>query len=44
MSDPGTYEVTVSRETDPDHPDRSVTVKSNTITITVPEPETEAPL
>ena len=43
MSNPGTYEVTVSRETDPAHPDRSATVKSNTITIVVPEPETTAP-
>ncbi|MGO8786006.1 MAG: hypothetical protein ACLQVL_01305 [Terriglobia bacterium] len=43
MSKPGTYEVGVSRETDPDHPDKSVTVKSNTITIVVPEPEAYAP-
>ncbi|MGD0548575.1 MAG: hypothetical protein ABR991_12200 [Terracidiphilus sp.] len=35
---PGTYEVTVSRETDPDHPEKSVTVKSNTLTVIVPEP------
>ena len=43
MSKPGTYEITVTRETDPDHPDKSVTVKSNTITIVVPEPAAEAP-
>jgi len=42
MSKPGTYEVTVSRETAPDDPARSVTVKSNTITIVVPEPEADA--
>jgi hypothetical protein len=43
MSKPGTYEITVSRETDPDHPDKSVTVKSNTLTIVVPQPEAVAP-
>ena len=43
LSRPGTYEVTVSRETDPDHPEKSVTVKSNTITIVVPEPGETAP-
>jgi hypothetical protein len=32
---PGTYEVTVSRESDPEHPEGSVTVKSNTLTIVV---------
>jgi hypothetical protein len=36
MSRPGTYDVTLSRETDPKHPDQSITVKSNTITIVVP--------
>lgn len=35
---PGTYEVTVSRESDLEHPEKSVTVKSNTLTIVVPEP------
>lgn len=38
MSKPGKYEITVTRETDPDHPEKSVTVKSNTLTIVVPEP------
>jgi hypothetical protein len=37
MTEPGTYEFTVSRESDPEHPDQSVTVKSNTLTIVVPE-------
>jgi len=36
---PGTYEVTVSRESDPEHPEKSITVKSNTLTIIVPESE-----
>jgi hypothetical protein len=36
MSKPGTYEVTVTRETNPKHPDLSVTVKSNTVAIMVP--------
>jgi hypothetical protein len=36
VSKPGTYEVTVSRETFPDEPDKSVTVKSNTLTVVVP--------
>jgi hypothetical protein len=36
---PGTYEVTVSRESDPEHPEKSITVKSNTLTIVVPESE-----
>jgi hypothetical protein len=40
MCKPGTYEITVSRETDPLHPEKSVTVKSNTLTIVVPEPAT----
>ncbi len=43
VSRPGTYEVTVTREKDPDHPDKSVAVKSNTLTIVVPEPDAEAP-
>jgi hypothetical protein len=58
VSKPGTYEVTVLKETDPKpdasrpgtylerapgDPDRSVTVKSNTLTIVVPERETDAP-
>jgi len=58
VSRPGTYEITVSRETDPkpdvsrpgtylegvpSDPDRSVTVKSNTLTVVVPEPEAAEP-
>jgi hypothetical protein len=35
MSKPGTYSVTVSRESPPGLPEESPTVKSNTITITV---------
>ena len=35
MSRPGNYEVTVTRETDPEHPEKSVTVRSNTITVVV---------
>jgi hypothetical protein len=38
MSKPGTYEVTISRETDPEHPAKSQTVKSNTLTVVVPAP------
>ena len=38
MTVPGTYEITVTRETDRWNPEKSVTVKSNTITIVVPEP------
>jgi len=43
MSKPGTYEITVSKETNPDHPEKSVTVKSNTLTVVVPEPESSTP-
>jgi hypothetical protein len=43
MSKPGTYEVTVSRETDPEHSEKSVTVRSNTLTIIVPEPDASEP-
>jgi hypothetical protein len=43
MTNPGAYEITVSRETDPDHPEKSVTVKSNTLTIVVSEPGEAAP-
>jgi hypothetical protein len=43
MSKPGTYEITVSKETFPHNPEKSVTVKSNTLTIIVPEPKAEAP-
>lgn len=38
MTVPGTYDITVTRETDPWNPEKSVTVKSNTLTIVVPEP------
>lgn len=38
MSKPGTYTFAVTRETDPDHPDKSVTVKSNTVTLVIPNP------
>jgi hypothetical protein len=38
MTVPGTYEITVTRETDRWNPEKSVTVKSNTLTIVVPEP------
>jgi hypothetical protein len=43
MPKPGTYEITVSKETFPHNPEKSVTVKSNTLTIVVPEPEADAP-
>lgn len=36
MTEPGTYEITVSRESDLEHPDRRVTVRSNTVTVVVP--------
>ncbi len=39
MSKPGRYEVTVCRESDPEHPQKSVTVRSNTIVLVVPEPD-----
>jgi len=42
MSKPGTYEITVYKETFPHSPEKSVTVKSNTIAIVVPEPEPSA--
>ena len=38
MTAPGTYEITVTRETDQWNPEKSITVKSNTLTIVVPEP------
>jgi hypothetical protein len=43
LSKPGRYEITVTKETEPDHPERNVTVKSNTLTIIVPEPGAAAP-
>ena len=36
MTEPGTYEITVSRESDLEHPERSVTVRSNPLTVVVP--------
>jgi len=42
MSRPGEYVVTVSKETDPDHPDKNVTVISNPLTIVVTESEAKA--
>jgi len=41
MSQPGTYTITVNRETFPFEPEKSVTVWSNTLTIVVP-PATNA--
>jgi hypothetical protein len=43
MTKPGTYTITVSQETFPHDPAKSVTVWSNTITIVVPEPKGDAP-
>jgi hypothetical protein len=43
MTAPGTYDITVTRETDPWNPEKSVTVKSNTLTIVVPDAATDAP-
>jgi hypothetical protein len=40
---PGTYEFTVTLETFPWNPEKSVTAQSNTITIIVPEPGAVAP-
>jgi hypothetical protein len=42
MSRPGKYEITVTRETDPEHLEKSVTVRSNAITIVV-KPEDPGP-
>jgi hypothetical protein len=41
VESPGTYEVTVSRSTDVEHPEKGVIVKSNTISFVVPEPTTQ---
>ncbi len=41
MSKPGTYEITVTRETYPKDPEISVTVRSNTITIIVPPAQSQ---
>src|SRR5271166_3038876 len=43
MTKPGTYKITVSKETFPYDPARSVTVWSNTIEIIVPQPGATAP-
>jgi len=43
MTLPGTYEITVTRETDRWNHEKSVTVKSNTLTIVVPEAGVSAP-
>jgi len=43
MSKPGTYEITVSKETFPYSPEKSVSVKSNTLTIVIPDPQVDAP-
>lgn len=40
---PGTYEITATRETFPGHPEKSVTVKSNTLTIVVPGSSQDVP-
>ena len=40
---PGTYEITITRETFPGQPEKSATVRSNTLTFVVPEPEAGAP-
>jgi hypothetical protein len=40
---PGTYDIAVTRETYPLNPEKSVTVKSNTLTIVVPEPSSVTP-
>lgn len=40
---PGTYEITATKETFPGHLERSVTVRSNTLTIVVPSPGHVAP-
>ncbi|MGD0892386.1 MAG: hypothetical protein ABR923_12725 [Terracidiphilus sp.] len=37
MTEPGTYEITVSRDSDLEHPEKGVTIKSNTVTVVVPE-------
>lgn len=43
MIEPGTYEITVSRDSDPEHPEKSVVVTSNTLTFVVHEPEEAEP-
>lgn len=36
LSRPGTYDITATMESDPEHPEKSVKVKSNTLTVVVP--------
>jgi len=43
MIEPGTYEITVSRDSDLEHPEKGVTVTSNTLTFVVPEPDAADP-
>ena len=43
VSKPGTYEFTVEQDSFSDDPAKNVTVKSNTITIVVPEPGSAKP-
>ena len=43
MTKPGIYEITVSRQTDLLHPGKSVIVKSNSLTIVVPDPKAAVP-
>lgn len=43
MTEPGTYEFAVSRDSDLEHPEKGVTVPSNTLTFAVPEPDAEDP-
>jgi hypothetical protein len=43
MTKPGMYTITVSKETFPDNPEKSVTVWSNTITMIISRPEVVAP-
>jgi hypothetical protein len=39
----GTYQFTVEEKTFPGDPERGVTVRSNTVTVIVPEPDSEKP-
>lgn len=38
MSNSGIYEIVLIRQTDPDHPEKSTTVQSNTLTVAVGNP------
>lgn len=42
LTKPGTYDITATMESDPSHPEKSVTVKSNTLTVVVPAPGADA--